>query len=585
MNVRRAALAVAVVAALAWLAHPPSDHPDALRDWLAARDCVVADHCWLSGSATSLDGLHNGTLWPLTLAWLHRLGGDLETAWWLVVAATAAAVGVVHTAAVRARLRHPTLAATCFGAVAAWSLSAHALWAPALLPLFAALATLYMVDVVRQDRLPGWSAGAGMGWWLGLMVDSHPASLPAIGAMLAAVGVAHGAASARPIGAALGVAAGVATLLAPEAQWANAAAVIGRSVAVAGGVAAVALLAGGLRRWHADRDRAVWMLTAGVPTLALLAGWVGSGQPIHVRYALALAPAAGLTLALAATPLSTGKGKTLAAALGLATLALLGPGRVSAGHTWPQVVAAAQLATSNHLRYPALIGQVQSHACRKLAAAIGAAEQAQPATDRPTTGATGLQWIDLPDTVTPGAGWQAVAGATGDHQAWMRAGPVWLDATSGHVCLQVPRSAEVCAPIVPGIMWLADGSTGVPSVGPWHVRAYPRLVLLRPPALVPSTTTATVSVRAPAAGTRWMRILDLPRRRCRWRVAGTTGVQWRPVTAEVSALTATAATTGTLTLTRAWGPGCDESTQWSDGPPCLIDVAAGSAWLHDVVVP
>ena len=106
---------------------------------------------------------------------------------------------------------------------------------------------------------------------------------------------------------------------------------------------------------------------------------------------------------------------------------------------------------------------------------------------------------------------------------------------------------------------------------PWHLRTFPASVSLSPPA-APSQAIVSLTLRADRPGRRTLQVLDLPARRCPWQIRVVRGL---PATispeGNSATLTATAPATGSVELTRSWGPGCDDPTEWQYGPPCLLE--------------
>lgn len=568
------------LATLAWIAPPAADHPDALRDWLAALDCTQRGQCWMAGSATSVAGLHNGTLWPNTLALLQWLGLGLPAAWWLAVAAPAVAVALVFATARRAG----NAAGAHVGAAVALGLAAagiadQALWAPALSPLWAAV--LAATAMTGEKRGFGWFAACGL--WAGVLADAHP-----IGA-LAGVGWLAAACTGLPTpralaGAATGAIAAImaAVALAPAAQVANGGWLLAEhsgptaGAAAVGAVAVVAVSRCGGSAWMRPA------VAAAVP-VGVIAAAAALGKPVYGRYGAAAGPALGL-LAAALVACSPWRA-VAAAAISVASVALhFGRGGVSLGHDWPAVETAAQLAAKSGLGYPQLIGRTQGFGCRRLAAGMGTVLAGHPQAAPAGLGKAALQLVDLPADVTnPGGSFsRADAVATAGTAAWVRATDAWLDANRGTVCLQVAGAAEQCQALEPGVGWPRNAGD---RDAPLHLRAYPRLTKLSPPRGQAAETRVDVAVTMPIGGARWLRITDAPRQLCPWQAVSAGLLQVRPLGADTYELRADAAGEYAVRFVRRWGPDCDDVSRWTDGPPCFLEAEPQAAWLALAVAP
>lgn len=575
------------LAALAWTAAPLSDHPDTLRDWYAGRDCAERGLCALAGSATSFQQLQNGTLFPNALAACAALGLDLPWAWWAVIAATAGACVAVWLAAQWLAWPGAGMAAGLVATLWATCLHAQVLWAPAFAPVLGCAAGLWALAGPGRDGLGvGWSMGLGLCG--GLLIDCHPLAAAAWAGWWLALAV-RGAvvASTLRLAAAACTATATAWALAPVAFEDNAA--IAVAAAQTNPLAALAAAAAGaalivvLRRM-ANRDRAVLCAAAIVPLAAALAGHLATGHELHPRYLAAAAPALAWLLA-AVWPWSRRLADAVAiGATGLIVLVGLGRGRVSEGHGWAQGSAAATIARANGLAWPAAIGQVQGFGCRKLAAALGGTlPWRDPAAEPP---GRALQVVDLPAATTLPPPWSELPAAAGSPlRTWAQVAPIWLHAGQGRICLRQQATAERCEPMRPGIVWGPQGAPAVSRQAPLHARAYPRLTTLRPPDGRASETAIELPFSSPG-GARLLRILDLPDQRCPWRITDASGCTATAQSAQVVRLSCTQATTGTLRVVRAWGDGCDATTQWTDGPPCLLEAGPGDAqWLAEVAIP
>ncbi|MBM4343657.1 MAG: hypothetical protein FJ100_09805 [Deltaproteobacteria bacterium] len=560
------------LAVLAWTAVPLSDHPDTLRDWYAARDCAERGACLLAGSATSFGGLHNGTVFPSVLAAVAGMGLDLPVAWWAALGCAALATGAVWLAASALSWRGATVGAAVALAVWAACMSAQVVWAPAFAPALGCVAGLWVLaGPPQQGSGLAWSAALGAAG--GALADCHPMAAAAwVGWWLAAaVPGAVGRAALR-LGVSAAVALAVAWALAPVAFDNNLAlaraAAAHRPLAAVGAVVACAALAV-LARRAPCRPTTVLGVAALIPLGAAGAGHLGTGHEVHPRYLAAAAPAVAWWLA-AAWPWSARSSAVAGLAVCAAAMGLLGGGRVSNGHSWDQVQALRPIARAAALTWPDAIGLVQGHACRKLAAGLGAALPWRDAGPAAGNGPV-LQVLDLPATVAPGGRWIALPPAphTG-LRSWARAIDGWVDGGRGQVCVRELGLPARCEPLRPGVTWGPLGTPAVWPQAPGHVRAYPWMTTLRPPSGRASETTVDLAFRGPG-GERVVRILDLPNRRCPWRWTGADGCTAVVRGSEWVHLRCPSAGQGGLRLTRSWGPDCDDISQWTDGPPCLVE--------------
>ena len=592
-------------AVFAWVAQPPSDHPDFLREWLAAQDCLHLGHCWLAGSASSFQGLHNGTLLATTFAWLQRAGGTPNWAWSAVIGADAAAITLLWQAVPAAKPGARALAAALCMAPIGADLAAGGLWAPGFLPLFCSISVTLAAAVPADARGARW--GAALGVSLALAVDAHVIGVLAVGSWLAVLVWQRRFAAAA---LAVGVAAAGAWLLAPAAQlenvriglalarehwvWLAAGVVFFAGGTVAFGACENACRAGSgcwLARTFAPLQptsgplNADWLAGA-LPfaALALAAGFTGRG--LEARYWVVAVPPLAIGLANSAWCARRPFWQAAVATGVLASVIALSAGKVSLGHRWSVVEAAAKVATDAHLGWPEVVGAVQGHGCRRLAAGILASQVgAVPA--GPHMGGAVVQVIDLPNDITAVAGWRAVplplVGGP-PTRSWVRQTRPWLSGGQGQACLRTAATGERCTPLQPGVQALGSGAAPPSSTVPRHMWAYPRLVAWAPP-MAPSTTSVTLQGMATGPATRWLRVLDLPRQRCPWRLESSEGFQVRIIARDWYELRTQAAGRGSVTFARSWGPGCDPVSRWTDGPPCLLEVEADSPWLAQLVVP
>lgn len=573
-------------ALLTWTASPLSDHPDTLRDWYAARDCAERGQCLLAGSATSFGGLQNGTLFPGALAGLVAAGLDLPAAWWSVVVATALATVGVWLAGEALRWRGAALGAAVAVALWAANLSTQTLWAPAFAPILGSVAGLWgLARPARGSVGVQWALGLGLAG--GLLIDCHPMATAAWAGWWLALGL-HGPVAARVLR--LAIAAGAATGL----GWAIAPVAVESNLRIAGQFAAaqplVVLVAAAaavgltlLVRKVQDEVVARLIVAATVPLAVAAGGRIATGHELHPRYLAAAAPALAWWLA-SAWPWSPRSAASAAVIVVGATTGILGRGWVSNGHTWAQVTALAPIARDAGLRWPQIIGQVQSHGCRKVAAALGGALPSGPATA--AAAGLSLQIVDLPASLNPGNGWSLLpAASVSGLRAWARIVPGWLHSDSGRVCVRADQLAQRCEPIQPGITWGPSGAPAVWPDAPLHTRAYPRLTSLAPPDGMASETSVEVGLASPG-GTRLLRVLDLPDRRCPWRLADAGPCAVTAVKAGILHLQCSQRADGMLRFARNWGPGCDDNRQWAEGPPCLVEGGPADAqWLAEVAVP
>ncbi|MSQ84746.1 MAG: hypothetical protein EXR77_18050 [Myxococcales bacterium] len=596
LTARSQALAVycAATAVCAYVAQPLSDHPDFLREWLAAQDCVQLGHCWLAGSASSFSGLHNGALFSATLALGQWAGGDPAWAWWSVIAADAAAITLIwHTLPSASSGARALAAALCLAPVAA-DLSAGGVWAPSFLPLFSAMCVWIAAAEPVARRSVGW--GAALGIALALTIDAHVlGALAAAGWLAVVIGQARWTAAAT----AGAVAAAGAWLLAPDAFAENCTILAGHALdhgPWGAGVAVAVGLAVGVTGWRRGWRRG-WRgplgatlpdwLAGAVPLAALVAGAWWTHRDLSARYLVAVVPP--LALAVAASPFCRQRWRSTAtaAAAVLAGVLALGPGQASLGHRWPVIAAATGQAHQGGLGWPAAIGAVQSYSCSRLTAAVLAGQPHSAAGPVQPTDVV-LQLIDLPPSIDAGPSWQAVActpfGA-GQSRSWLRLHRPWLSGNRGQACLHRAGQPSHCQPLQPGVHPLGSGATPTPIAVERHMLAFPRLVAFAPSDALASTTTLELHGTATAAGRKWLRLLDLPSQRCPWRLTATSHFQVRTLGDAWFELSAPATGAGSVTFARNWGPGCDAATRWTDGPPCMLEVEADTAWLPQLVVP
>lgn len=561
-------------ALLAYAAPPFSDHPDTVRDLLQARDCVDGGHCVAGGAQASFGQLRSGAAWPATLVALRWLGAPTEAAHTLVLAADSAAVAVI--AAVSGAWPAALLTTALMIAT-----REHLIWSPALLPLVAALAAALWQRSRRNQQIHSWAA---LGLLLGVQIDLHPlGGLYAFAALLVLPWTA-----VRPLratSASIAAALITAMALAPEVQLANL-----RAVHRQGGwllaTSASLLLASGVAACWYTRKSPLIHTKSGPPGLAsawpasasavlgagavILAASLGVGS-LHPRYFLAALPAAcmGLGLVLAWLP------RSAAPVVAAATALALGPPSIGIGHPWSVVAQTARDLSQHRQGWPTHLYRVQGPGCRRLAAAV---QLELPAVASPSAESLALAWqfIDLDDSAEPtGPGWRATATwQNGPHRVrtWSRTTRPWLQVHTGRGCLLSDGHRE-CQPLKPGI--LPSGFAALPQASiPWHLRTFPAAVTLAP-GKAPSQTTFELPLHFAVPGQRRIALHQVPERRCPWRIEAVRG------SAALSAVLATdrqsvevdaiEAGLATLLVSRSWGPGCDDATEWEYGPPCLLE--------------
>lgn len=562
-------------ALLAYAAPPLSDHPDTVRDLLQARDCVDGGHCIAGGAQASFGQLRSGAAWPATLAALRWVGAPTEAVHTLVLAANSAAVAVL--AAVSGAWPAAILTAALL-----ITTREHLIWSPALLPLVAALAAALWQRSSQNQQIRSW---AMLGLLLGLQVDLHPlGGLYALTAMLMLPWTAP-----QPLRAAVAsslAALVVALALAPEVQLANLRALHQQSSWLLA-TGASALLGSGVAAWRyasksqrlQDNCRPIdvpcaWPISAAAvlgAAAVLLAASLGVGS-VHPRYFLAALPAVsmGLGLGLAWLP------RSFAPVAAAATAFALGPASIGVGHPWSVVVQSARDLSQHGQGWPTHLYRVQGPGCRRLAAAV---QLELPAVASPSAESLDLAWqiIDLDDLAVPsGPRWRHSAtwqnGPRRVH-TWSRTIRPWLQASSGRACLMSDGHRE-CQPLQPGV--LPNGFAGLPRASiPWHLRTFPSAITLTP-SNSPSQTTFELPLAITHPGHRRIALLQLPERRCPWRIAAarTSGIALA-VTLAADGQSAEVATKNagqaTLLVSRSWGPGCDDSSEWEYGPPCMLE--------------
>lgn len=559
-------------ALLAYAAPPLSDHPDTVRDLLQARDCVEGGHCIAGGAQASFGQLRSGASWPATLAALRWAGAPTEAVHSLVLAADSAAVAVLAAVSgvwPAALLTTALLMAT----------REHLIWSPSLLPLVAALAVALWQRIRRNQQLHSW---ATLGLMLGLQVDIHPlGGIYVLATMLVLPWTA-----ARPLHATAASATTAlitAMALAPEVQIADLRALhqqggwllpTGASLLVGSGVAAWWYSHRGQGKSRAPAPRGPWPMSVAAVLGAgavLLAASLGVGS-LHPRYFLAALPAACMGLGVMVAGLPRLAAPVIAAATALA----LGPPSIGIGHPWSVVAETARDLSLHRQGWPSHLYRVQGPGCRRLAAAV---QLELPAVASPSAESLQLAWqfVDLVDPAVPeGPGWRpAVTWQNGPRhiRTWSRTTRTWLQAYAGHGCL-ISDGLRQCQPLQPGV--LPSGFAALPQASiPWHLRTFPAAITLAPGSS-PSQTTFEMPLAIALPGRRRIAIEQLPERRCPWRIeAVRSSGAALPVTlaGDRQSAEVTASSTGlaTLLVSRSWGPGCDDSTEWEFGPPCLLE--------------
>jgi hypothetical protein len=562
-------------ALLAYAAPPLSDHPDTVRDLLQARDCVDGGHCTAGGAQASFGQLRSGAAWPATLAALRWVGAPTQAVHVLVLAADSAAVAVL--AALSGAWPAALLATALLIAT-----REHLIWSPALLPLVAALAAAQWQRSRRNQQVRSWAA---LGLLLGLQADLHPlGGLYAFAAMLVLPWTA-----AQPLRATLaGSAAALCTAvaLAPELQLANL-----RAVHLQGGwllvSGAILLLGSGVAAWwHAAKSQLIqgescprpfaspWPLAASVALGAgavLLAAALGVG-PLHPRYFLAALPAMCMALGVGLAWLP----RSIAPVVAAATAMAMGPASIGIGHPWSVVLATSSDLGQHRQGWPTHLYRVQGPGCRRLAAAV---QLELPAVASPSAESQYLAWQfnDLEDaTVPPGPGWRPTApwqNGPRRVRTWLRTTRPWLQVYAGRGCL-ISDGQRQCQAMQPGI--LPSGFAALPQASiPWHLRTFPSAITLTP-ANFASQTTFELPLAIPLPGQRQIALQQLPERRCPWRIeavhSSSAGISSVLAADRQSAgVVAKAPGQATLLVSRSWGPGCDDSTEWEFGPPCLLE--------------
>lgn len=576
------ALVVAAVL-LAYTAPPLTDHPDTVRDLLAARDCADNGHCVAGGAQASFGHLRAGSLWTATLSAMRALGAPTEAAYWLVIGADALTVGLA------AVLAGPLAAAALLGGLMLITRE-QLVWSPALMPLAAMLLASAWHTALGTQRHRDWAL---VGLAMAVQADLHPVGILFSGIALVLVGwtgKSAGRALATLIGAALAMLA-----LAPEVALLNLSALHHRAPLLVS--AAVVLTCTGAA-WSHQRGRASnpdrAQVPIGVPdrfsavvvppftlpaaaamgaSLCLLLASAFEVADLHPRYFLALLPP--LALILRQIPLR--RWELLAPALApLAVAGLLGPAEIGVGHPWSVVQGLGQAIADDRQAWPSYLYRTQALGCRRLDGAVSVDLQAAAAAEQ---GRGSWQVVDLERDATPiGAGWRLVASwhqGRRPMQTWLRSFEPWVLRTEGEVCLASASGPHACQRLVPGLR--LDQPTESASVAaalvatPWHLRTFPVAVALSP-GRGPAQTTVKLAIRPTQPGRRTLRVVDLPERLCPWQITAILGVQANVAGDGLSAtLTAQARSTGTVELTRSWGPGCDDLSEWQYGPPCLME--------------
>ncbi len=564
---------------------PFSDHPDTLRDLLAARDCVERGDCAAEGATTSFANLHNGALWPFLLIMLRAAHLPSPTIWWLVLLADAVSITLVFIAVDRAaRALDPaaqpaphsapvahvaTLASLAFLVV---ERTPNTVWSPALSPWFACLISAWWLH--WRLTPPAWPWGPLVfGALLGLLADSHPATWPCAAAWVFVAALVD----SRPLATLGWLAAGILAttgLLAPQTQLRNLHLLSGAASVTAVAIAAVAALFAG-RRWLASGLRntaAFGPLAAALGATALLAtGTVAFGHRIEIRYLTPCLLTA--TIGLASLPWRTVP-RNLPVALVLVVFALggalrLGPGNVSMGHSWTVVGQVVRALDSAGIRYPASTTRIQGFGCKRLAAAVEVDAPTHPW--MPTVPShAGIQVLDLPANAETPAGWSLLERRVSS-ASWWRIQRLWLDTGKGRACL-VGEQPRVCSEIRPGL-WLApDGTPAIRPGAPWHVRAMPESIALPTSATGSTTATIDLTITSDPGSSRTVVLLDSASAECPWTVLRSNHPGAQISDDRRSVLLPGTATPTTMTVAKTFNGRCSPLAAWGANPPCLLEL-------------
>ncbi len=549
---------------------PLSDHPDTLRDLLAARDCVDRGDCAAEGAASSLAGLHNGALWPFLLVLLRSMQVPTPAIAWCVLACDAAAVALIYAAVQRHRPQASAWAAVLAVAVLAVERTPNTVWSPALGPWLTALAIAWWLHW-QSDPPPRPWGPLVHGALLALLADSHPATWPCVAAWLVAVLVTD----TRPLAALawLGVGFLAATgLLAPQTQFENlrpAWETVPPLAAVCA-VLAVALASRRLlRSWRSVPLLGLCIVSA-LSACGLLVGTVLLDRPLEPRYLTAslLVGVAAVTLA----PWPAHRAPTALPALIAAALfaGLHGPGRVSVGHPWPVVVQVQNALQVAGLAYPLSAARIQGYGCRRLAGAVEVDAPGHP-WQLQAPSPLGVQVLDLPSDQPQPPGWQAAA-VRADLTTWWRMVPLWVDASRGEACLDGPNG-RTCTTITPGL-WLSPSSQPTVRPGaPLHTRAMPESFQL--PVDPTATAQVTLSLQVHSGGDtdRTVFLLDNDPN-CPWTITRTAHPGAQLSNDRRSVTLPALGTQTTLELGKAIGRRCSGWAGTTANPPCLLELEA-----------
>lgn len=550
---------------------PLSDHPDTLRDLLAARDCTDRGDCAAEGATASFAGLHNGALWPFLLVLLRTLHLPTPAIWWLVLAADAAAVALVFVAVRRSA---PTMAASAAAlaiAVLVAERTPNTVWSPALAPWLTALMIAWWLHWRASAPAHPWGPLVH-GGLLALLADSHPATWTCASGWLAAIVLVD----PRPFAAiSWTLAAFVAAtgLLAPQTQFDNLLH-LGALVPL-GWVAPLAMLAlPAVRRvlpsgWKANPSAGLLAVTV-LSGAALVAGMFALDRPLEPRYLTPTLLVAVAAIATAPWPLPS---RLLPANLPLAVLAMLaglmaGPGQVSMGHTWPVVAQVQRALQAADLAYPVTTTRVQGYGCMRLAAAVEVDARGHPWQDRANS-PIGVQVLDLPIGQAAPAGWQRLT-ARRNLATWWRTVPLWVDPSRGEACLTTATTRR-CTAVTPGLWLSPSGAPAVRPGAPLHARAMPESIALSADPSAAAVLAVTLPVQSGTQGTRTVFLLDNDAR-CPWTIARADHPGAQPAADRRSILLPAAGTETSLTLAKSIGPNCSHWAGTTANPPCMLEL-------------
>ena len=510
-------LGLLAAAILALWGPPVVTQPDAVRDWLEARDCLDHDLCATRGAPTSVVGLYDGALWLHLVAAAQSIGLTPH----LLDAGVAATQGlsVALVAAAAAQMAWPVVPAALLALAGMLATTGSTrLWAPALVPWLAALLLLVLVRLQRQNgERPKAMAvvfavlvGGGCG---GLLLDAHPMGAAAVLGLAVAL-TAEAPWAGPPV---LGLAVGVAYLLGPGAVQSSLPWLQGHAVALVGLAAAAWLV--GLVAWLVLRKRpALAVVVPALPALAMAAAVLLLpllGHDLAPRYLLAALPGlawavVGLGQRWLQRPVTWLVPLTVTAAA-----VTLVPRRLPEPLVpWTAVPKLAEIAQGRNMLWPGLLGRVQA---RHTGALVAALQTLAP--DRPNTkpGNVSLQVLWAPERALPSP-WQKLAEAPG-RQLVARTREVWLRWEAGSICKLQGEAKPDCKPLRPGVQPSSDGLGAVPLHTTWGQRAYPRMTASEIQG--EGQWQVFVPVMAPGSGqARTLYLLDNGKAACPWQIVG-----------------------------------------------------------------